>query len=49
MKKINKSLGNPTVRYIAGGVISLLTAGAMKLMEKKREDKNYPPENEVQI
>lgn len=35
MKKINKALENPTVRYVGGSLLSLAAVGTLRLMAEK--------------
>lgn len=35
LKKINKTLSSPAVRYVGGGIISLAAVGALKVLSEK--------------
>jgi hypothetical protein len=35
IKKINRSLSNPAVRYVGGGLLSLVAVGALRVLSEK--------------
>lgn len=44
LKKINKALGNPTVRYVSGTLFSLAAFATLKVIEEK-----FPVINDVLV